>query len=157
MCKRDEESHVLCLVSQLNSYPYHHMAGLVIRFKPAQGHACDISEIVDIQAFLRCRSPKKLLLVDRQRPVVGQLHREIQSDPVFGGENGSCTNLKSPSKSPIIASKRYEVLIGLCKLEHVFVSQHRPGPRATTLCPCKVVPTWKVRLNSGLCCSRQGA
>ena len=38
----DEEKHVLCLASQLSSYPYHHMAGLVARFKPAQGHACDI-------------------------------------------------------------------------------------------------------------------
>ena len=40
MCKRDEERHVLCLASQLSSYPYHHMADLVTRFKPAQGHAC---------------------------------------------------------------------------------------------------------------------
>ena len=41
MCKRDEERYVFFLASQLSFYPYYHMAGLVTRFKPAQGHACD--------------------------------------------------------------------------------------------------------------------
>ena len=38
-CAKDKENHVLCLAPHLSSYPYHHMAGSVARFKPVQGHA----------------------------------------------------------------------------------------------------------------------
>ena len=60
MCKRDEERHILCLASQLSSHPYHHIAGLVTRFKPAQGHACDNSTSFPIECTALLRIPEVL-------------------------------------------------------------------------------------------------
>ena len=40
-CAKEMRKGMYCVSSISSYYPYHHMAGLVTRFKPAQGHACD--------------------------------------------------------------------------------------------------------------------